>query len=333
MPTLSLPYAVPDRSSAVSVAFVGQRTYIEPHVLEGACDGVTPSFFDHRGGADFAPVRAALDAAEPDVVVVFRPDTVPAGALADLSAPVLGVATEPLPRAGRSSHVSLDFNLAALARTDRANVDRVLLTDPLGWEAAAEHLPVWRCAPLPVADSLYREPTPSRHPPRMMFLGHSTMHRELALIDQKHHFDLAHYAHALLGEELREALAASDVAICLHNDTGIVTFPSTLLLHLAAGHLVLSEPVDPDFGLDPGVHYVRVANRYELDLRVHQLQQMPDAYDRVRLRGNHFAQQFRASRVWPRLVRDLLDDLQAFGTERTLTAAEPPRLGGLPDAV
>lgn len=317
MPNLSLPYAVPERGSPLSVAFVGQRTYIEPHVLEGAVDGVTPSFFDHRDGADFAPVREALDASTPDVVVVFRPDTIPQDALATLAAPVLGVATEPLPRVD-GSESSLDFNLAALARTDRANVDRVLLTDPLGWEAAAKYLPVWRCAPLPVADSLYRTPTPSRHPPRMMFLGHSTMHRETALVDQKHHFDLAHYAHALLGEELREALAASDIAICLHNDEGIVTFPSTLLLHLAAGQLVLSEPVDPDFGLDPGIHYVRVADRYELDLRVHQLQQMPDAYERVRLRGNHFAQQFRASRVWPRLVRDLLDDVRAFGTERRM---------------
>lgn len=324
MPTPSLPYAVPERGAALSVAFVGQRTYIEPHVLEGTACGVTPSFFDHRDGADFGPVREALDAARPDVVVVFRPDTVPAGGLADLAAPVLGVATEPLPRAGRSSHVSLDFNLAALARTDRSNVDRVLLCDPLGWEAAAQHLPLWRCAPLPVADSLYRPPTPSRHPPRMMFLGHSTMHRELALVDQKHHFDLAHYAHALLGEELREALAASDVAICLLNDSGIVTFPHTLLLHLAAGQLVLSEAVDPGFGLDPGIHYIKLDDRYDLDLRVHQLHQMPDAYDRVRLRGHHFAQQFRASGVWPRLVRDLLDDLRAFGSER---------LGGLRDAV
>jgi hypothetical protein len=305
----------------VRVAFVGQRTYIEPHVLESQAGGVTPTFHDHRDGADFDVVRKALDDERPDLVVVFRPDTVPAGALADLPAPVLGVATEPLPRAGRSSHVSLDFGLAALAGTDRGNVDRVLLCDPLGWESAADHVPVWRCAPLPVADSLYRTPQPSRHPPRMMFLGHSTMHRETALVDQKHKFDLAHYAHALLGEELREALASADVAICLHNDEGVVTFPPSMLIHLAAGQLVLSEPIEPAFGLDPGIHYVRVWNRHDLDLRIHQLQQMPDAYDRVRLRGNHFAQQFRASLVWPRLIGDLFDDLRAFGTERGVTVA------------
>ncbi len=86
--------------------------------------------------------------------------------------------------------------------------------------------------------------------------------------------------------------------------------------------------MDPGFGLDEGIHYIRVDDRYDLDLRVHQLQQMPDAYDRVRLRGNHFAQQFRASRVWPRLVRDLVADLRAFGTERTLTVAWPPHLEG-----
>jgi hypothetical protein len=42
----------------------------------------------------------------------------------------------------------------------------------------------------------------------------------------------------------------------------------------------------------------------------------PRAYERVRIRGRRKAEAFRASRVYPRLVDDLLRDLRAFGTER-----------------
>jgi hypothetical protein len=41
-------------------------------------------------------------------------------------------------------------------------------------------------------------------------------------------------------------------------------------------------------------------------------------YRRVRIRGRRKAEAFRASRVYPRLVHDLLLDLDVFGTERSL---------------
>jgi hypothetical protein len=314
----ALPYALPAPDVPLRVAFVGQRTYFETALLEAPAKGVVPSFVDFRAGDEAEPMLAALAAADPHVVVVFRPDTIPPGALGGVRAPVLGFATEPLPRAGRSGHPELDYHLAELRKADRGNFDRVVCADPLGWEAASELLPTWRCLPLPVADSLYRAPVPSRRPPRIVFIGHPTMHRETALLGLKHQFDLPHYAHALLGDELRRVLAEADVGIALRNDRWLTAFQNVVLLHLAAGHLVLSEPLDPKFGLDAGIHYVEVQDQYDLDLRVHQLVQQPDAYDRVRIRGHHFSRQFAASRVWPRLLRDLLVDLEAFGTERRI---------------
>lgn len=298
------------------MAFLGQGSAIAPHLPHGDLGAMRCTFFDLRDGTDIPALLADVERSAPDVLVVFRPDLLPPGALAGYPGVVLGVAIDTLPRAGRSSHESLDYNLAMLRRTDASNIDRLLLTDPLGFESAAETLPAWRCAPLPVADRHYREPALSARPPRMLFLGHSTRHREEMLIDQKHRFDVTHYAAGLAGDELDRVLAAHDVGICLHNDSGIVGFPHTVLLHLAAGHLVLTEPLEPKFGLDPGIHHIEVGNRHDLDLRVHQTQQMPDAYDRVRRRGNHFAQQFRASVQWPRLIGDLIEDVRVFGTHR-----------------
>jgi hypothetical protein len=300
------------------VAFVGQRTYFEACAMAAPAGGIEPCFIDFRGGANTGELLAELGAFEPDVVVVFRPEIIPAGLFATLRAPIVGFATEPLPRAGEESHDNLEWNLVELDRADRANFDRVICFDPYGWAAAAARLPAWRCMPLPVDDRLFRNVTPARRPPRVIFIGYSTMHRERYLLRAKHEFDIGHYAHGLMGEELRETLAAADVGINLHGAPWPLSFENRVLLHLASGHLVLSEPLEPAFGLEPGIDFIEVLSREELSLRLHQIHQQPDAYERVRIRGRDKADQFRASRVWPAVVRDLFADLDAFGTGREL---------------
>jgi hypothetical protein len=303
------------------VAFVGQRTYYETCCLTAPAGGLTPAFFDFRGGVETGPLLDALARFDPHVVVAFRPETLPPGALAGVNAPVVGFITEPLPRAGIAPHPNLLYNLAELGKVDRGNVDRVIGVDPFGWDAAAELLPMWRCMPLPVDDRLFRRPTPSRRPPRVVFIGYSTMHREQSLVALKHEFDLRHYAHALMGEDLRRVLEGADAGIALHGERWVYSFPQLTLLHLAAGHLVFTETLDPGYGVEPGLDVIQVSDRFELDLRIHQLHQMPDMYDRVRIRGHHTSRQHAASKVWPRVIGDLLDDLAAFGTDRTVRAA------------
>ena len=46
-----------------------------------------------------------------------------------------------------------------------------------------------------------------------------------------------------------------DVAINVHNEP-YPSFENRVCLHLAAGHLVLSEPLSPTHGLEPGIDYV-----------------------------------------------------------------------------
>jgi hypothetical protein len=313
-----LPYSLPDDGRPVRVAFVGQRTYFEACSMPAPAHGFHPAYVDFRGGAETAPMLDALAGIDPHVVVCFRPETLPPGALARVRAPVVGFVTEPLPRPGRVNHPNLEYNLAELARLDRANVDRVICFDALGWDTAAPLMPLWRSMPLPVDDRLFLTPRPSRTPPQVIFIGYSTMHRELSLLRLKHEHDLRHYAHALMGRELREALADADAGINLHGERVVHSFENRVLLHLAAGHLVLSERLEPLYGLEPGLDFLEVADQEDLALRVAQLHRTPDAYDRVRIRGHHKVRQYRASEMWPRVLRDLFTDLATFGTERTI---------------
>jgi hypothetical protein len=321
-----LPFMPPPPGIPVRVAFVGQRTYFEACSLNAPAGGLQPLFVDFRGGAQTAPMLDALRRFDPHAVVVFRPEILPPSTMDEIAAPVLGFLTEPLPHdAGTPSahHPNLDYNLAELAKVDRGNVDRVITFDPRGWEAAAALVPLWRAMPLPVDDRLYHRPRPSRRPPRIVFVGYSTMHREQSLIALKHELDLPHYAHALMAGELREVLWSADAGLNVHGEEWVRSFEHRVLAHLASGALVITEVLEPLFGLEPGLDVLQVGDRHELGLRVHQLMRMPDVHDRIRIRGHHKSRQFAASKLWPRVIGDLFADLAVFGTERR-GALSPP---------
>jgi hypothetical protein len=308
----------------VKVAFVGQREYFEQCALLEPAGGVEPTFIDHRGGADAAPVRVALDELRPDVVLVFRPETLPHRFLHGVEALTLGFNTEPIPRdASGEVHPEQAFRLSELAETDVSQFDRIITFDPMG-AATAESagIPVWRSVPLPVADHLFAdELRPPARPPRVAFVGYSTDHREEWLVGVKHDFDVLHVvtglriAAGLDGSSTRELWGTIDVGINLHVGP-FPSFENRVCLHLAAGHLVISEPLDPPHGLESGIDYVQVRSPAVLNQVVGAIRANPDAFRAIRARGRAKAESFRASHVFPRLLQDFVADVRAFGTSR-----------------
>jgi hypothetical protein len=311
-----LPYPAPPLDGALRLAFVGQSTFFQACSLEERSARITTRFVEFRAGADADAMVAAVREHRPHAVVVFRPEIVPAGALADLRAPTLGLLTEPIPRTpGRRVHHDLRRRRADLAGLDPANFDRIISFDPLIVPTADEFMPVWRSVPIPVADRLYADVRRIEGRPRLLFIGRSTPHREAFLAHTRGEFDVLHVAFGLAGTELEETMRAHDVAINVHNEP-YPSFENRVCLHLAAGHLVISEPLSPRHGLEPGIDYLEVTRSDDLLRVARTLSKFPDAYHRVRVRGRRTAEDYRASRVWPRLVSDLLSDLAAFGTHR-----------------
>jgi hypothetical protein len=301
----------------VRVAFVGQETYFSQCALSAPAAGLRPRFFDFRAGVghDAQALRDALEGWGAHVVVVFRPEIVPPGALHGLRAATLGFVTEPLRRDGGGEHPDLDWRESELALTDAGNFDRIVAFDPHVAGTADRHAPIWRSLPLPVDDRLYAPVVPSASPPRVLFVGYSTEHRERFLVNAKHSYDVLHYAHGLHGEQLREVFARTDAALNLHGEP-YPSFENRVLLHLAAGHLVISEPLDPTHGLEAGIDFLEIRRPDELMTLLYQLTRRPESFERVRHRGRAKADDYRASRVWPRVIGDLLADLRVFGSER-----------------
>ena len=312
------PYPAPPAAKPVRIAFIGQETYFRAAALTSPTPEVTPLFIEFRSGGDPQQMMEAIERFAPDVVLVFRPETIPAGRFASLRIPTLGFLTEPLPRGDGTPHPDLEWRLRDMRLMDSSNFDRIVSFDPLVVEAADPLAPVWRSVPLPVDDRFFAPVQRSAVPPRVAFVGRSTEHRERYLIDVKHAFDILHVAHGILGDRLLELLRETDVAINLHNEP-YPSFENRVSLHLAAANLVISEPLSPTHGLEPGIDYIEVRHPDDLLRAVGQIHLYPDLHRRIRIRGRRKAEAFRASRVYPRLVHDLLLDIEVFGTDRPLS--------------
>ena len=121
------PFAEAD-GPPLRLAFVGQTTYFASCSLQEPAAGILPAFIEFRAGADAESMLASLRAFDPDVVLVFRPEIIPAGAFADLGALTIGFLTEPIPRAEGSSHPDLERRLEDLRAVDSRELrpDRLL---------------------------------------------------------------------------------------------------------------------------------------------------------------------------------------------------------------
>lgn len=322
-PALRKPYGPPP-GVPLRLAFVGQATYFEACALEDGASSLRTAFFEFRGGGDADALMRRLDEFAPHVVLVFRPEVVPAGLFTGLRAATIGFLTEPIPRSAgaTATHEDLQRRLWELRQVDAANFDRVVGFDPLISATADEVLPVWRSLPLPVADRLFSPlPAPGEHeepgtaPLRLLFVGRSTPHREALLADAKGNHHILHMAFGVDAAHLGELMREHDVGINIHNNP-YPSFENRVCLHLAAGHLVLSEPLNPLHGLEPGIDFVEFETAWQLDAQLTALRRFPGMWHAVRVRGRRKAEIFRASRVYPRLVHDLLADVAAFGTER-----------------
>ena len=305
----------------MKLAFVGQREYFNYTSLQHEAGGVEPSFVHFFGSAPLEPLLAQLDAIEPDVVFVWRPELIPHGAFADLAALTVGYLTEPLPRPGSEPHRDLQTRWEHLQQADPSNFDRVVSFDPLVAPTVDAHMRVWRSFPIPVSDTYFADVNPPNPKPRVLFTGRSTDHRERFLGPVKKDFDTVHLAHGVTDEELLPFLRTTDIGVNLHNEP-YPTFENRVPAYLAAGLLVISEPLSPHHGLQPGRDLLEVREPHHLYQLVAEAQRTPHAFDTVRRNGRRAAERWRASRVYPRFVSDLVADVRAFGRGRA--AKNPP---------
>jgi hypothetical protein len=286
----------------VRVTFLGREIDHRPWTLSAPAGDLTPTFVAADAGID------AVRATRPDAIVDFAP-TDGAALRAETGALTLAIVTDRF-APGIEDVWTPDAPLPPAPAPLPPGYDRVLATDPLLARAAG----AWRSAPLPVDDARFAEtiaPSPGPHtPPRIVLHGETTTWRSFWLPDLIEHYGLRQI---LPGEPLDPAFAEATVGLCLRTDRKDADFPAIALLHLAAGHLLLTEPLRPLRGLEPELDHLEVREPVDALHLLHQVARRPAAFEHVRIRARIRMEQFRASVIWPRILADLKADIAAYG--------------------
>jgi len=278
------------------VAFLGSQVWLEGATPPRRAGMLRPARFATLGG-DHTPSLAAVHAFDPHVSVVFDAVAVPGALLAELPGRTLGIVTDDLPEEGVPGIEALDRLVSfrpSLTGVRRGGVE------------------VWRAIPPPVSDALYGPVRRLLGAPRAMSIGRFTERREAMLMPAKHHHDLLQVIHGVSGDALAELLALHDVGVHVAS-VPWAGFAPQAGIHLAAGQLLLSEPLEPAHGLEIDIDYLQFDSADGLVWALDRLARFPEMHQRVRFRGRLKAEQYRASRLFGRLLHDLLADVAAFG--------------------
>lgn len=282
------------------VAFLGPQVWLDACAPAEATRSMRVARFAFCGSVDAERVLGAATGFDPHVTVIFDPASVPASALPLVPGVSLGVLMGAAPEEGM-------LDLDAL--------DRVVSFVPALTGTQLGGTEVWRAICRPVSDALFADVRPLHHAPRVISIGRSSMHREQMLMPAKHHHDLLQVIHGVSGEPLRELLEECDVGVFVAGEPG-GGFGQQVGTHLAAGHLLLAEHLTPAHGLERDIDYLHFDSPDGLVWVLDRLRRFPEMYQRVRHRGRLKAEQYRASRVFDRVVHDLLADVAAFGSGR-----------------
>ena len=87
-------------------------------------------------------------------------------------------------------------------------------------------------------------------------------------------------------------------------------FPYEVALCLAAGHTVMSQALEPLWGLEPGIDFVEVSTPEELHYAVEALRRSPSSTALMSRRGQAKAQHFESSRVLSRVLSFADDEMK-----------------------
>jgi hypothetical protein len=293
------------------VAFLGACAWLEGATPPTSAHGLIPARFEIGPGADVQRTLVDLQAYRPHVSVVFDPPALGAQAASNLPGVTLGVlVTGPDWDEGLGPKgPDREELLCALGALDRLVSFAPALTGRRVGDAT-----VWRAIPAPVSDALFAAVAPKHHAPRAMSIGRSTAHREAMLEPAKHRCDLLHVVHGLSGAELVELLGEYDVGVyaAAEQEGG---FDWQVGAHLAVGHLLIADRLVPAHGLEPNIDYLCVDSPDGLASALERLARFPEMHDGIRVRGRLKAEGYRASRLFARVVHDLLADVSAFGAD------------------
>lgn len=247
---------------------------------------------------------------KPDALLVFRPDYLAPETFRAFHCPVIGYASEPLPRFIDGRVIASDYNekVYALLQKVRGLCSHLYHYDPAGIEfLRREGFPVQGLFPPCVCTDVYR-PNPAL-PPRWdaVFIGKSTPRREEFLFQLHLQCRFFHGAHGLEGaRDVLPFLQRTKIGLNIHRDETPNVEPRIPIL-MACGVLVLSEPLADNPWFREDVHYAAFRSKEELVEKVRYYLAHEDERRRIAEAGRRWVCENASSLVvLPRMIAQVL---------------------------
>lgn len=255
------------------IALLGPSTLLDV-CAPAATDGLAVTRID-------GPPVEEIAAARPDAIVAFAPPEDLSAAIDTVEVPALLWWPDTPPAWARIAPKQ------GASRPRRTIVGRHPAPDG-----------TWRSVAVPVADRLFaaQDAATAEMAPGAAWLGPPSVRREEYL---------RHFEHPA---EIAEEGAGAGIAVNLRDDDRAAA-EHRAHVALAQGRLLISEPLAPSRGLEPGIDFVEALALDDIHLAVENALRAPSSAECIRLRGRRKAELFRASAVVARLVGDLLLEL------------------------
>lgn len=295
-----------DTTGPIRVAFLGQEIYFRAASCEGSSEAWDFRFMALQPSVTSLSdwdLLEQLNEFDPQVLVHFRPER--QGHIArELGRRgfTIGVLTEPLAPSRWSPNRDLRARRQNYMAAKTLSTDWMVCAVPHFTDALQSILKVDVTSPLPVHDAIFRHgPLPVPDPWTGLFVGHVTPRRRNFLADLKHRYSWTVVDH---GTQWFDPSPFS-VGVNIHAGD-YANHEHRVFCHMANGQVLLDEPTRYAFGLFPGTHRLIFTSPQSLLALVQAIQSDPSLARRVQIRARRGVENFRASRVWPRIVLNAL---------------------------
>jgi hypothetical protein len=303
-------------SNNLKLAFVGQHEYFLPMYDEDVDDlYITRRFaavFDQSSNNEVTPATMPdLMEFDPDVAIFFRVECFSNSLLSRLKGMKIAISTEPFPKyIDDSFHYTSDSirRFKSFLKIAQLGFDYIFHYDATSLRFL-EQMGVRLSGPfmLPVATATWRGEAPSHPDWDVIFVGRSTIHREMHFGPLKRDLRFLHISHGVVGKEALAFYSRSRIGLNVHSEPELAWEPRVQQL-MAAGILVVSEPISPNDLLLPGEHYLEVRSPWETYQTCLGILESPEKFEIVRRAGHERVhRELSARKVWPTLIERCLD--------------------------
>lgn len=307
------------------VCFLGRTSNSLPHILSSETKFITPFYIDLEKTDDLKTVISSLDSFDPDYLIVLDPLNAPAEVIehhkcfkiayvnsrvTEFVSPTKTSQIHPLmqPDPDLSDAIQSEYQTALLIEkesTNSMNLERynIIATSTLNFKSPMFTSIMWCSIPIPIDDRLFSAVKSVKFPPQFVYVENNTLYS-------------TSYRDCL--SEISEVLVIpggyTDQSLTRTLDTDVFLninrYPHQFLnervpLHLAAGVLVISEPLHPTHGLEPNVDFLEIENPIDFCMILEELTNFPESVQRIRNSGRRKAEYFRASAVYEKLIREI----------------------------